>query len=91
MNVLILHLLMSSTCFEHGGSSAGRRLYIQLRYGTVYVNQYKQSRKCPGLKRVEDTKNLKMQILILENVRFIGLYCIKYNFQHVFGGTECPR
>ena len=26
---------MSSTCFETAGSSSGRRLYIQVRYGTV--------------------------------------------------------
>jgi len=28
---------VSSTCFESEGSSSGRRLYIQLRYGTVYM------------------------------------------------------
>ena len=55
---------MSSTCFEHGGSSAGRRLYIQLWYGTVDVIQYKQSRRCSGSKNVEDIKNLKILILI---------------------------
>ena len=34
---------MSSTCFETEGSSSGRRLYIQLRYGTFYMHEYKQS------------------------------------------------
>jgi len=34
---------MSSTCLELEGSSSGRRLYIQLRYGTLYAHHYKQS------------------------------------------------
>jgi len=33
---------MSSTCFEPEGSSSGRRLYVQLWYGTLYVHQHKQ-------------------------------------------------
>jgi hypothetical protein len=34
---------MSSTCFEHEGSSSGRRLYIQERYGIMFnMHQYKQ-------------------------------------------------
>ena len=32
---------MSSTCFEPEGSSSGRQLYIQLRFGTFYMHQYK--------------------------------------------------
>jgi len=34
---------MSSTCFKSDGSSSGRRLYIQLWYGTLHMHQYKQS------------------------------------------------
>jgi hypothetical protein len=34
--------LMSSTGFEHDGSSSGRRLYIQLWYSVFYMHQYKQ-------------------------------------------------
>jgi len=34
---------MSSTCFEPEGSSSGRQLYIQFRYGTFNMHQYKQS------------------------------------------------
>jgi len=34
---------MSSTCFEPEGSSSGRRLYIQLRHGTLHIHQYKQA------------------------------------------------
>ena len=30
-------------CFEPDGSSSGRQLYIQLRYGKFYMHQYKQS------------------------------------------------
>jgi len=36
---------MSSKCFELEGSSSGRRLYIQLRYGTLCAHHYKQSRR----------------------------------------------
>ena len=43
---------MSSACFEPEGSSSGRRLYIQLRYGTLYMHQHKQS---VGKKSVFDT------------------------------------
>ena len=32
---------MSTTCFERQGSSSGRQLYTQLRYGTFYMHQYK--------------------------------------------------
>jgi len=34
---------MSSTRFEPEGSSSGRRPYIQLWYGTIYMHQCKQS------------------------------------------------
>jgi hypothetical protein len=34
---------MSSTCFQSDGSSSGRRLYIQLWYGTFDMQWYKQS------------------------------------------------
>jgi len=34
---------MSSTCFEHAGSSSGRWLYLQLGYSTFYMHWYKQS------------------------------------------------
>jgi len=34
---------MSSTGFEPADSSAGRRLYIQIRYSVFYMHQYKQS------------------------------------------------
>jgi len=34
---------MSSTRFETEGSSSGRQLYIQLRYGTLDMHQQKQS------------------------------------------------
>jgi len=34
---------MFPTFFEPDGSSSGRRLYIQLRSGTFYMHQYKQS------------------------------------------------
>jgi len=34
---------MSSRCFRSESSSSGRRLYIQLRYSTYYMHQYKQS------------------------------------------------
>jgi len=34
---------MSSTRFEPEGSSSGRRLCIQLWYGTCYMRRYKQS------------------------------------------------
>ena len=30
-------------CFEPESSSSGRRLYMQLWYGTLYMHQYKQS------------------------------------------------
>ena len=34
---------MSSTCFEHEGSSSGNRMYILLWYGTFYMHhQYTQ-------------------------------------------------
>jgi len=33
---------MSSTCFEPDGSSPCGRLYMQFRYGTVYIHRYKQ-------------------------------------------------
>ena len=36
-------LNLMSSCFEPEGSSSGRRLYIQLRYGKLYIHQYKQS------------------------------------------------
>jgi len=32
---------MSSTCFEPEGSSAGRRLYIQLWYNAFYMHRYR--------------------------------------------------
>jgi len=31
---------MSSTCFEHDGSSSGRRLYMQLWYSVFYMQQF---------------------------------------------------
>jgi len=34
---------MSFTWFEPEGSTSGRRLYIQLWYGTFYIHQYQQS------------------------------------------------
>jgi hypothetical protein len=34
---------MSSACFETEGSSSGRQLYLQLRYGMLYMHQYKGS------------------------------------------------
>ena len=34
---------MSSTCFETEGLSSGRRMYVQVWYGTFYMHQYKQS------------------------------------------------
>jgi hypothetical protein len=34
---------MSSTFFEPEGLSSGRRLYMQLWYGTFYKHQCKQS------------------------------------------------
>jgi len=34
---------MSSTCFETEGSSSGRQLYIEIRYGVFYMHQYKRS------------------------------------------------
>jgi len=34
---------MSCTCFEPEGLYSGRRLYIQLWYGTFYMHQYWQS------------------------------------------------
>jgi len=39
---------MSSTCFEHEGSSSGRRLCIQVWYSVFEMHQYKQScrQKC---------------------------------------------
>ena len=40
---LIFYFLMSSTCFEPEGSTSRRRLYIQLWYGTFYVQRYKYS------------------------------------------------
>ena len=43
MNISVLNLLMSSTCFEPDGSSSGRRLCIQLWCGAFYMHQYKQS------------------------------------------------
>jgi len=36
------NLFMSSTCFEHDGSSSGRRLYIQVWWSVLYMHQYKQ-------------------------------------------------
>ena len=45
-------IFMSSTCFEPESSSLERRLYIQLRYGTLYMHQHKQS---VGKKSVFDT------------------------------------
>jgi len=34
---------MSSICFEPEASPSGRRLYVQLWYGTFFMHQYKQS------------------------------------------------
>jgi hypothetical protein len=36
-------ILMSSTCFEHEGSSSGRPLNIKVRYSELYVYHYKRS------------------------------------------------
>jgi len=36
-NSLIFNLLMSSTCFELGGSSSGRQLYSQVWYSVFYI------------------------------------------------------
>ena len=52
---------MSSKCFETEGSSAGRRLYIQLWYGTFYMHLYKQSIK---LKNVFETRKRHQNINI---------------------------
>ena len=35
--------MMSCTCFENEGSSLGRRLYMQLWCGMLYMHRYKQS------------------------------------------------
>jgi hypothetical protein len=40
---LIFYFFMSSTRFERQGSSSGTQRYIQLRYGTFYMHQHKQS------------------------------------------------
>ena len=46
---------MSSACFEPEGSSSGRRLCIQLWYGTFYMQQYKQSGRWKRIFDVEET------------------------------------
>jgi len=35
---------MSSTCFETDDTSSGRRLYVELWYGTIYMHQHKHPR-----------------------------------------------
>jgi hypothetical protein len=42
INILIFYVYI---CIEPEVSFSGRRLYIQLRYGALYVRQYKQSSK----------------------------------------------
>jgi hypothetical protein len=65
---------MSSTCFEPESSSSGRRLYIQLWYGSLYTHLYKQS---STLKNVFETRRKYKQIkrlnIDLENPCFIVL------------------
>ena len=52
INISIFNFFMSYTCFEPEDSLSGRGLYIQLRYGTWYMHQYKQpSRWKPEVKR----------------------------------------
>ena len=46
---------MFSTCFEPEGSSSGRRLYVQLWYGTFYMHRYKQSSVGRGVFDISNT------------------------------------
>jgi len=46
--------LISSTRFEPEGSSSGRRLYVNVWYGTLYIHRNKQTSK---YKSVFDTQN----------------------------------
>jgi hypothetical protein len=55
INILILNFFMSSTHFEPEGSSAGRRLYIQFRYGTFHMYLYKQSSRRKSVYRTHYT------------------------------------
>jgi len=56
---LIFNFFMPSTCFEPEDSSSGRWLYIQLRYGTFYIHQEKQS---SGRRVLNPEKNRKFAI-----------------------------
>jgi hypothetical protein len=67
---------MSSTCFEPEGSSLGRRLYIQVWYGTFYMHQYKQSSG--------QTSVLDNNIKILIYKMCISLVYIVYLFKIIF-------
>ena len=46
---------MSSACFEPKGLPLGRQLYMQLWYGTFYINQYKLSSRWKGVFDIFDT------------------------------------
>ena len=61
---------MSSTCFEPEGSSSGRRLYVQLRYGMFYMLKLQQNY------RMLNFLNVEIQHFILSFL----IKAIYYNF-----------
>jgi hypothetical protein len=54
-------MLLFSTRSEPDGSSAGRRLYVQLGYGTFYKHRSLSEHERPDLQHAEDIKIKKLK------------------------------
>jgi hypothetical protein len=66
---------MSSTCFEPDGSSAGRRLYIQVWYSMFYMHQYQQSCKVSiNIGNVEDKTDCEVSYSLYRCTLNIHVY-----------------
>jgi len=72
---------MFSTCFEPEGSSLGRRFYIQLWYGTLYMHQYRQ------FSRYKSVFNIKITIIPQHTSSYL-FWAILANHQ---GAHNCTK